>query len=514
MSWSGGRLSEHDQAPTRASAVSKRLSSVAGLMSASLWPDSKPFLRRVIGVQGSRIHPRLCVTGTASAAAARMRGSRQALRHCGRRRARLILTTAISLWLTGSSKSHGQDLPRTQFNGATILAIVVNGLQHIREQVVLEQLDVRVGDKFEDELIQRNIQRLDRLGVFSRIDIDATPETGGVRLTVSVAETLRVLPAVSIGVSDADGVSAGPTVRLLSIRGRPHEISMTARFGGSTLVEFKETSPYLYSRRLWHSVRGTFEDRQNTLDDFGQQSVEVDGQIGARFSARSKIGAWFNLYTVSSDVPGKTLSSSDRDWFIGSGALYEYDTRDLPTNPTRGWWNSADFLWRAGSGSYVTMNLDARRYQPIVDRQTLVLSSLLTLQTGTLGQDVPIYGDYSLGGENTIRGWPFGSRRGKNQFINTVEYRYVLVPTRNLRVFGINLYGGLAAAVFGDLGAVWSDPDELLDRFIGGGGIGLRIVFPFVNLVRLDLAFGQPNGNPLFQLGVNEKFVAQRNRVR
>jgi len=89
MSWSGGRLSEHDQAPTRASAVFKRLSSVAGLMSASLWPDSKPFLRRVIGVQGSRVHPRLCVTGTASAAAARMRGSRQALRHCGRRRARL-----------------------------------------------------------------------------------------------------------------------------------------------------------------------------------------------------------------------------------------------------------------------------------------------------------------------------------------------------------------------------------------------------------------------------------------
>jgi outer membrane protein insertion porin family len=443
-----------------------------------------------------------------------MRGSRHDLRHRGGRRARLIFTTAFSLWLTGSSKSQAQDLARTQFNGATIRAIVVTGLQHVHEQIVREQLDVRIGDTFDDDLIQRNIQRLDRLGVFSRIDIDAAAETGGVRLTVSVVETLRVLPAVSIGVSDADGVSAGPTIRLLSIGGRPHEISMTARFGGSTLVEFKEISPYLYSHRLWHSVRATFEDRQNTLDDFGQQSVEVDGQVGARLSERSKIGAAFNLFTVSSDVPGKTLSSSDRDWFAGAGALYDYDTRNLPTNPTRGWWNSADFLWRGGSGSYVTVNLDARRYQPLADRHTLVASTLLTLQSGTVGDDVPIYGDYSLGGENTVRGWPFGSRRGKNQFINTVEYRYVLVPTRNLRVFGINLYGGLAAAVFGDLGAVWSDPDELLDRFIGGGGIGLRIVFPFVNLVRLDLAFGQPNGNPLFQLGVNEKFVAQRNRVR
>ena len=40
------------------------------------------------------------------------------------------------------------------------------------------------------------------------------------------------------------------------------------------------------------------------------------------------------------------------------------------------------------------------------------------------------------------------------------------------------------------------------------------VVVPFVNLVRLDLSWGQPNGDPLFQLGVNEKFVAQRNRVR
>jgi outer membrane protein insertion porin family len=416
--------------------------------------------------------------------------------------------------LTSASRSHAQDNSRTRSNEETIRAIIIHGLQNIREQVVREQLDVRVGDTFHSDLIDRNVQRLDRLGVFSRIDIDATPEGGGVRLTVSVVETLRVLPAVSIGVSDADGVSAGPTIRLLSFRGRPHEASMTARFGGSTLVEFKEVSPYLYRHRLWHSVKATFEDRQNTLDDFGQQSVEVDGQVGARLSERSKIGALANLFTVSSDVPGKTLSSSSRDWFVGAGALYEYDSRDLPTNPSRGWWNSADFVWRGGSGSFATLNLDARRYQPIADRQGVVISSLLTLQSGTIGEDVPIYSDYSLGGENTIRGWPFGSRRGKNQFINTLEYRYVLVSTRNFRVFGINLYGGLGAAVFGDLGAVWNDPGEAADRFIGGGGIGLRVIVPFVNLVRLDLSFGQPDGSALVQLGVNEKFVAQRNRVR
>ncbi len=209
-----------------------------------------------------------------------MRGSRHRLRHLGRRRAHLVFTTALSIWLTSSSRSNAQDDSRTQLNGATVCAVVIQGLQNIREQVVREQLEVRVGDTFQSDLIERNVERLDRLGVFSRIGIHATAEGDGVRLTVSVVETLRVLPAVSIGVSDADGVSAGPTVRFLSFRGRPHEISMTARFGGRTVVEFKEISASLYRQRLLHSVKATFEDHQNTLDDFGQQSVEVDGQMG------------------------------------------------------------------------------------------------------------------------------------------------------------------------------------------------------------------------------------------
>ena len=395
-----------------------------------------------------------------------------------------------------------------------IRTIVVTGLQQVRESIVLDQLDVQVGDLFDETVIPRNIQRLDRLNVFSRIDIVASREVDGVRLTIAVVETLRVLPAVSIAISDADGVSAGPTVRLLSVRGIPHEVSATARFGGSTLVEFKEVSPFLYKRRLWHMLRLTYEDRHNGLDDFDQTSVETDGQIGARLSPRSKVGALFNMFTVASDIPGKTLSPTNRDWFVSSGALFEYDSRNFPTNPSRGWWTSADFLWRGGSGSYVTLNLDGRRYQPLSDRQVLVASTLLTLQSGTIGTDVPVYGDYSLGGENTIRGWPFGSRRGKNQFINTLEYRHSIVPSRDFKLFGFNFYAGLAVAVFGDVGAVWTESSDFADRFIGGGGVGLRIVAPFVNLIRLDLAFGEPSGDAFLQLGVNEKFVTQRNRVR
>jgi hypothetical protein len=68
---------------------------------------------------------------------------------------------------------------------------------------------------------------------------------------------------------------------------------------------------------------------------------------------------------------------------------------------------------------------------------------------------VPVYGDYSLGGENTIRGWPPAPPR-RNQFINTMA---IDVRPRDCKVFGFNLRrrGG---GVFGDVGAVWSDPAD------------------------------------------------------
>jgi outer membrane translocation and assembly module TamA len=120
--------------------------------------------------------------------------------------------------------------------------------------------------------------------------------------------------------------------------------------------------------------------------------------------------------------------------------------------------------------------------------------------------------DFSVGGSNTIRGWDFNASRGKNQFINSLEYRYTALETRAFRVFGVGLYAGLALAVFGDAGSAWSVSDDFSPGVIAGGGIGLRIFVPFVSMIRLDFAVG--DGDVHTHFGINEKALAQRNRVR
>jgi outer membrane protein assembly factor BamA len=145
----------------------------------------------------------------------------------------------------------------------------------------------------------------------------------------------------------------------------------------------------------------------------------------------------------------------------------------------------------------------------------LGLFSLATLQTGRVGVDIPVHQDFHIGGTNTIRGWGLDSRNGKHQFLNTVEYRYALLQPRPLSISNFNIHFGIQLAAFGDLGLAWNEGNEFkLDDFIDGYGFGIRFIVPFVNMIRLDFAFGEPGEGMRFHIAIFEKAVMQRARVR
>ena len=86
-----------------------------------------------------------------------------------------------------------------------------------------------------------------------------------------------------------------------------------------------------------------------------------------------------------------------------------------------------------------------------------------------------------------------------------------MVP-RPLSIFGVSFYLGLQLALFGDLGIVWEDSQG--NRWLDGYGFGLRILVPFVDMIRFDFAFGEPGKGLNSQIGLGEKAVKQRSRVR
>ena len=388
----------------------------------------------------------------------------------------------------------------------------MSGLDHIKESIVLAQILSVPGQPYHRAVADRDIVRLDKLGVFGSIRVEAIAVDDGVRIELTLNETPRYIPAVALAVTDENGVSAGPAIKLTSIKGHPLDVGITTRFGGETLFQFHETSQPFTNRRLWQDVHLSLSEHYNKLDDFEQK---LDRSRLAR--RRAPVGGVAGRRHLQGTTASAATSPTSRcrpttaTPSTATGRSREYDDRDSWREPSRGWYASADGLWTAGSGDYGTVDIDVRRYNPIRPRQTIVATALVTLQSGTDGVDLPTYSDYALGGENTVRGHGFGAVRGKNQLISTLEYRYSLLPTRSFRVGGMNFYGGLALAAFGDVGSAWSDADGFSDGVIGGWGIGLRVYIPYVNMIRLDLSFGDGTHGGF---GINEKAVAQRNRVR
>jgi len=85
---------------------------------------------------------------------------------------------------------------------------------------------------------------------------------------------------------------------------------------------------------------------------------------------------------------------------------------------------------------------------PIIEKHTLALFSLTTLRIGDAGTDIPLHQDFHMGGTNSVRGWDISpDRSGKNQWINTVEYRVTLMEPKVLSLLGLTADIGFQGAV-------------------------------------------------------------------
>jgi outer membrane protein insertion porin family len=406
----------------------------------------------------------------------------------------------------------GSDVP----NGSLVEQILVTGLNRVQEAVVLRQMKSQVGGMYSDSNVDKDREQLDRMGVFSRIIIETHPGANGVILQVDLKETSPYLVFPAIGVTAEQGITAGVGLKSTNFLRSGANLSSAVRFGGATEFEIIVASPWKPRKSWWWKSEYFLRDRFNPLDDFQEFSNELNVDIGRQVNDRLRVSGSFRFLSVKSDVSGITLSPTNRDVIPGLGVVAEYDSRDSRTNAKRGWWNSVDATKNgiAGDGNYWTFNFDVRRYQLLSGRHDLAMFSLLTLQTGTVGTDIPIHEDFHIGGTNTLRGWDIDARHGKDQWLNTLEYRYELFKVHDYSIKGFNFYSGIQLAVFADAGSAWNVKEELTNNFIGGAGFGIRWIIPYVDFVRLDFGFGQSNKGVIAHFGILEKAVYERRRVR
>jgi outer membrane protein assembly factor BamA len=415
----------------------------------------------------------------------------------------------------GVSPSSARAQPLDPLEGMIVRAIRVTGLRHVSADVIDKHMETRAGRPFVRAVLRSDQRRLDELRLFTSVVLEPQLEDAGLAVSVAVAETLRVLPIVVVSVTDENGVSAGPGVRGINLLGHELQSAATVRFGGETAVAASVDATTI-TPGTWATHAG-FSDsrRRNGLYEFEEHATSADVRLGRNWSRGVRTGMTADVLAIRTGDSGVSLSSSGTDVIPRLGAFFTIDTLDSSTNPWSGTWAEVQVERLFGDAESWTVVLDGRRSQRLSERHGLGVYSLATFQTGEVGVDLPEYLQFALGGGNTVRGWSLGSRRGRNQYIGTMEYTFVLHPVDAFSIAGINLYAGLQLVAFGDVGMAWNTrADFSTSQAIDGYGIGLRALVPFVDVLRLDVAFGEPGRGATAYFGVSLKTARQRQRVR
>lgn len=405
--------------------------------------------------------------------------------------------------------------PADPLGGRVVGEIRVTGLRNVSRDVIDRQLATRVGAPLRRANLVLDQRRLDELRLFTTVSIVPRLENDAVIVEVAVTETLRLLPAVVIRVTDENGVSAGPGVRGLNLLGRGSQSGVAVFFGGETsvnaTVDATTIAPGTWTRHIGFS----YATRRNAVYDFDERSTSADVRVARNGRQGLRIGGTANVLAIDAGSSGEALSPDGSDVIPTVGAFLTLDTLDSSTNPRMGTWAELEVDRLFGDARSWSFIVDGRRYQRLSDRHGVGLFSLATFQTGELGVHLPGYLQFALGGANSVRGWSLGSRLGRNQYIGTVEYAYVLRPVSAFSVARLNLYAGLQLVGFGDVGLAWNDSsDAKASAAVGGYGVGLRLLVPFVDVIRLDVAAGEPERGATFYFSVSLKAARQRQRVR
>jgi outer membrane protein assembly factor BamA len=405
--------------------------------------------------------------------------------------------------------------PVDPLEGRVVREIRVTGLRRLSPDVVERQLATRVGEPFRRETIRLDQRRLDELRLFSAVQIEPRLEGDAVVLDLAVKETAPLLPVVVIRVTDENGVSAGPGLRTINLLGHGTQMGVAGRFGGETGVSATVDTTTITPGDWYRHFGFSYSKRRNTLYDFDERATSADMRIAHNWSHGLRAGALADVLSIDTGTSGLSLSADGTDVIPTLGLFFTIDTLDSSTNPRAGTWAEVEVDRLFGDAQSWTFILDGRRFQRLAPRHGLALFSLATFQTGEVGVGLPDYLQFDLGGGNTVRGWGLGSRRGRNQFIGTLEYSFVAQPVRSFTVKGFNFYVGLQIAAFADLGfASDGDGDQTGNSAIDGYGVGLRVLVPFIDLIRIDVAWGEPGQGATAYFGVSLKAARQRQRVR
>ncbi len=393
------------------------------------------------------------------------------------------------------------------FIGNVIDTVIVLGNTRTKRETIIREIATKRGDLLDNEMIIRDASFLRGLGFFSDVDISAEKTAPGqCRVIVRVDERPDLFMKYPYPVVNYDldkGISYGIRWRIRNFRGLGEELLFSAlkrrdiEHGGG----LSWNSPWVGGRRIKLNVN-LFTYRkldEPASDDFIRESIGGMVTVGLPLSRSLVRQVW--LSTILSlegrhsrmRIPpddGSGIGLYYRQNLLSTGLRLRYDSRDNYTAASKG------LLTQFSATRYTSIHGLTQHYTFYRATNHLFLPAgpmgtcILAIEANIRDGGLPWFFEMKLGGNNDLRGFEDDTLRGSTKVLGTVQLRR--------RFFGPHIFNlphigkfdvTLNAVAFVDNGALMRRFGDLGNAtFHTTGGVGIEIMSPVQDLVRLELA--------------------------
>ena len=403
----------------------------------------------------------------------------------------------------------------------------------------IEKIEIKGNTKTLDYVIRREIkhealnlldslvaeqdrERIENLRIFTEVTWKTLPlDSEKIKLVFFVVESIQNLPPSILPTYDEKtGWSLNAGVLFTNLKGRNQSLSFNLSVGGKDTYGLIFSDPWILGDHV--SLRSEIDKsiyRHNFLD-YNVEKDKVRLDFGKWFGENIKTLIGFSIESIK--FKNESLSTILKSNYLSINPVIKYDTRNIYWNPTKGilWSN----LFNSNRGI-----INKNRFVNYSWKQSLSLyhevvkleKKLIITFNGTYnffwGEKDEIWLNY-LGDSFTVRGWPlisqssYGSESNEFRFgyellYGSVELRKEIIP-KKITNYGTQI--GLLGVLFIDVGSISYNILNLNETpKIIGSGMGIRIPFPMLHVIRFDLGWGYRNGKwnkGTLHWGVSHKF--------
>lgn len=300
--------------------------------------------------------------------------------------------------------------------------INVGGNTRTRDEVVRREFRQFESSWYDSRKIQLSKERVDRLGYFSKVDIETTPVPGtsdqvDVNMQVEERPTGNLL--LGAGISSTDALVLSIAIQQQNLFGTGKTVGLevnTSRVNRT--ISFSQTDPYFTIDGISRSIE-VFNRRtdpsQLNLGDFIIETTGANIGFGYPIGEFERLSFGTGFEATSLEVGP---ASPDRfiryvnDFGRNSNAVllnagYTFDSRDSALAPTRGRVTrlSAEYATPIGDQEFIRTTFQQQHFFPLSRSYTLALNGEVSAGFGLGGNPYPIFRNVYAGGIGSIRGY-------------------------------------------------------------------------------------------------------------